>query len=188
MKKGISWLLMLSLCLALLCVPAMAEGAYTPGTYTGVSSGHENGLSVTVTVDENSITEVTVDVSNETAMIGGLAGEELAAQILAAQGPEIDGVSGATETSSGAKRALADALAQAQGGAAEAEKTPVADGSFKGTAPGFGLTGQMTCEVSFENGVMTDIQVVEETDSLTGEWFASAEELLIPRLLAEQSL
>ena len=188
MKKGISWVLMLSLCLALLCVPAMAEGTYTPGTYTGVSSGHENGLSVTVTVDENSITEVMVDVSNETAMIGGLAGEELAAQILAAQGPEIDGVSGATETSSGAKRALADALAQAQGGATETEKTPVADGSFKGTAPGFGLTGQMTCEVSFENGVITDIQVVEETDSLTGEWYASAEELLIPRLLAEQSL
>ncbi len=188
MKKAVTWALVLSLCLALTCVPAMAEGTYTPGTYTGTGAGHENGLSVTVTVDENSITEVKVDVSNETPLIGGLAGEELEAQILAAQGAEIDGVSGATETSGGVKRALADALAQAMGGAEAGEKTAVSDGSFKGTAPGFGLTGQMTCEVSFEGGKITDIQVVEETDSLTGEWFANAEELLIPRLIENQSL
>ena len=188
MRKTITWVLVLSMCLALLCVPAMAEGVYTPGTYTGVSTGHEGGLSVTVTVDENSITEAIVDVSHETPMIGGLAGEELEAQILAAQGTEIDGVSGATETSSGARRALADALAQAQGGVEASEKTPVADGSFKGTAPGFGLVSQMTCEVSFENGAITDIKVVEESDSQTGEWFASAEELLIPRLIEKQSL
>ena len=105
MKKAVTWALVLSLCLALTCVPAMAEGIYTPGTYTGTGAGHENGLSVTVTVDENSITEVKVDVSNETPLIGGLAGEELEAQILAAQGTEIDGVSGATETSGGVKRA-----------------------------------------------------------------------------------
>ena len=188
MKKAVTWALVLSLCLALTCVPAMAEGTYTPGTYIGTGAGHENGLSVTVTVDENSITEVKVDVSNETPLIGGLAGEELEAQILAAQGAEIDGVSGATETSGGVKRALADALAQAMGGAEAGEKTAVSDGSFKGTAPGFGLTGQMTCEVSFEGGKITDIQVVEETDSLTGEWFANAEELLIPRLIENQSL
>ena len=188
MKKFLTWMLVLSLCLALVAAPALADGVYTPGTYTGTASGHEDGLAVTVTVDENSITDVVVDVSHETPMIGGLAGEELAAQILAAQGTDFDGVTGATETSGGARRALADALAQAMGGAAEAEKTPVADGSFQGTAPGFGLTGQMTCEVSFEGGEISDIQVVAETDSQTGEWFASAEQLLIPRLIAEQSL
>ncbi len=187
MKKILTWTLILSLCLALTAAPALAEGVYTPGTYTGVSSGHEEGVSVTVTVDENSITDVVVDVSHETPLIGGLAGDELAAQILAAQGADIDGVTGATETSGGVRRALADALAQAMGGAC-GEKTPVADGTFSGTAPGFGLTGQMTCEVSFENGAITDIQVVAETDSLTGEWFGNAKELLIPRLLEQQSL
>lgn len=187
MKKILIWALILSLCLALTAAPALAEGVYTPGTYTGVSSGHEEGVSVTVTVDENSITDVVVDVSHETPLIGGLAGDELAAQILAAQGADIDGVTGATETSGGVRRALADALAQAMGGAS-GEKTPVADGTFSGTAPGFGLTGQMTCEVSFENGAITDIQVVAETDSLTGEWFGNAKELLIPRLLEQQSL
>ncbi len=187
MKKILTWTLVLSLCLALAAAPAMAEGVYTPGTYTGVSTGHEEGLSVTVTVDETSITDVVIDVSHETPLIGGLAGDELAAQILEAQSAEIDGVTGATETSGGVRRALADALAQAMGGAS-GEKTPVADGTFSGTAPGFGLTGQMTCEVSFENGAITDIQVVAETDSLTGEWFGNAKELLIPRLLEQQSL
>ena len=32
MKKAVTWTLVLSLCLALTCVPAMAEGTYTPGT------------------------------------------------------------------------------------------------------------------------------------------------------------
>ena len=187
MKKILTWTLILSLCLALAAAPAMADGVYAPGTYTGTASGHEEGIAVTVTVDENSITEVAIDVSHETPLIGGLAGDELAAQILAAQGPDFDGVTGATETSGGVRRALADALAQAMGGEA-GEKTPVADGTFSGTAPGFGLTGQMTCEVSFEGGAITGITVVEETDSLTGEWFASAESLLIPRLLEQQSL
>ncbi len=187
MRKTITWTLVFCLCLAMLCVPAMAEG-YTPGTYTGTGMGHEDGLTVTITVDESSITDVKVDVSNETPTIGGLAGEKLAEQILAAQGTEIDGVSGATETSDGARRALADALAQAEGRSSDGEKTPVNDGQFRGTAPGFGITGQMTCEVSFKDGAITDIQVVEETDSQTGEWFASAEALLIPRLIEKQSL
>ncbi len=188
MKKVLSWALILCLCLAMLSTAAMADGLYTPGTYTGESSGHDAGLTVTVTVDENSITDVVIDASHETPLIGGAAGPALEAQILEAQGPEIDGVSGATETSDGARRALTLALAEAQGNTADAEKTSVKDGTFKGTAPGFGLTGQMTCEVTFLDGAITDIQVVEETDSQTGEWFANAEELLIPRLIENQSL
>ena len=51
MKKVLSWALILSLCLCLLSVSALADGTYTPGTYTGESSGHDAGLTVTVTVD-----------------------------------------------------------------------------------------------------------------------------------------
>ena len=183
MKKLLSWALVLCLCLAMLSTAALADGLYTPGTYTGESSGHEAGLTVTVTVDENAITDVSIDVSKETATIGGAAGPALEAQILEAQGTEIDGVSGATETTDGVVRALSQALAEAQGNTPGSEKAPVQDGTFKGTAPGFGITGQMTCEVTFQDGAITDIAVVEETDSATGEWFANAEELLIPRLL-----
>ena len=144
MKKLLSWALVLCLCLAMLSTAALADGLYTPGTYTGESSGHEAGLTVTVTVDENAITDVSIDVSKETATIGGAAGPALEAQIFEAQGTEIDGVSGATETTDGVVRALSQALAEAQGNTPGSEKAPVQDGTFKGTAPGFGITGQMT--------------------------------------------
>jgi len=182
-SKILALVLVLAMCMGLV---AFADNAYTPGTYTGTSSGHEDGITVTVTVDANSITNVEIDVSNETATIGALQGDALAAQIMAAQSADIDGVAGATETSSGVIRALTAALNEAAG--TEAEKAPVADGTFSGTAPSFGLLGPMTCEVTFEGGEITDIQVVSETDSATGEWFANAEELLIPRILESQSL
>ena len=165
----------------------MALAEYTPGTYSAEATGHAAGIVVTVTVDESSITELELDLNNETPEIGGAAGLALSEQIMAAQGADIDGVSGATETTTGVKLALTDALNQASG-AAEAEKQPVSDGVFTGTAPSFGLTGPLTAEVTIEGGKLTDIKVVSETDSQTGEWFASAEELLIPRILENQSL
>ena len=165
----------------------MALAEYTPGTYSAEATGHAAGIVVTVTVDESSITELELDLNNETPEIGGAAGLALSEQIMAAQGADIDGVSGATETTTGVKLALTDALNQASG-AAEAEKQPVSDGVFTGTAPSFGLTGPLTAEVTIEGGKLADIKVVSETDSQTGEWFASAEELLIPRILENQSL
>lgn len=46
----------------------------------------------------------------------------------------------------------------------------------------------MVCDVTFKDGKLTDIQVVSETDSATGEWFASARDLLIPRIIEKQSI
>ena len=178
----------LALTLALLaCAIPAALAEYTPGTYTAEAAGHEAGLVVTVTVDETGITAVDLDVSHETPEIGGAARDLLIEQIMAAQGADIDGVSGATETSTGVKLALTDALNQAAGVTA-AEKTAVADGTYTGTAPSFGLTGPLTAEVTLSDGKITDIKVVSETDSLTGEWFGSAEALLIPRIIESQSL
>ena len=175
----------LALVMSLTCVCALAD--YTPGTYTGTATGHEPGVSVTVTVDETAITDVQVDVSGETAGIGAAQGDALQAAILAAQGADFDAITGATETSNGVKLALTEALNAAQG-ITEVEKTPVADGTWSGTAPSFGLVSQMTCDVTFADGAITDITVTSESDSLTGEWFASARDLLIPRILEAQSL
>ena len=184
MKRTLCIALALTL-LAGLLPGALAE--YTPGTYTGEAMGHEQGLMVTITVDDSTITDVQLDLSHETPEIGGAAAEALTGQILAAQSAEIDGVSGATETTTGVKLALTDALNQASG-AGDAVKKPVSDGTFSGTAPSFGLTGPLTAEVTLEGGKITDIKVTSETDSLTGEWFGSAEALLIPRIIESQSL
>lgn len=90
------------------------EKIYTPGTYTGVSNGIGT-VKVTMTFSETSITACTVDVSEETPVIGGKYGEQLAEAILNAQSAEIDAVSGATQTSTAAMRAAQSCIDQAKG-------------------------------------------------------------------------
>ncbi|MCC8100783.1 MAG: FAD-dependent oxidoreductase [Clostridiales bacterium] len=97
------------------------EGAlYTPGTYTATAQGMESEVTVTMTFDETSITDVVIDVSGETEGIGAATGDTLAEAILNAQSSEIDGVSGASVTSNAVKEAAANCIAQASGGAIDA--------------------------------------------------------------------
>lgn len=165
---------------------AHAPGAYAPGTYSAQADGIGK-VTATVTVDAKRITEVKLDLSGETKGIGQAAGKALRQQVLDKQGPEIDGVSGATVTTAAVKTAIAKCLAQAKG-TAGAEKKAVKDGTFSGTASGFGWTGQVTCDVTFADNAIKSIAVREEHESYTGEWFQTVLDKLIPRLVKEQSL
>ena len=40
---------------------ALADGKYTPGTYSATDEGFGGDVTVTITVDENSITDVKID-------------------------------------------------------------------------------------------------------------------------------
>ena len=94
------------------------NAAYTAGTYTASAKGMDGDVTVTVTVgDDGKITDVKADVSGETAGIGAEIGDTVQQQILDAQSAEIDGVAGATVTSTAVKEAAADCLKQASGGA-----------------------------------------------------------------------
>ena len=92
-----------------------SSGGYTPGTYTASAQGMDGPVTVTMTFDETSITDVVIDVSGETPGIGAAAGDALKEQILTSQSLEIDGVSGATVTSNAVKEAAADCIRQAGG-------------------------------------------------------------------------
>ena len=94
---------------------AAAAGTYTAGTYTGEGQGFGGTVTVAITVDADSITDVKIEGPDETENIGGAAFEELANQVKDAQSAEIDGVSGATLTSNGVKEAAAMAIALAKG-------------------------------------------------------------------------
>lgn len=181
MKKSMALMLVLAMSLGI-----AACGLAQDGVYTAAAAGFSSDVTVTLTVADGAITDAAVDASGETAAIGGAAADALAEQIKAAGSADIDGVAGASVTSAAAKAAVAKALAEA--GLGSAEKAPVADGVFSGTADSFGLRGQMTCEVTFEGGAIKAIDVVAESDTATGEWFASARDLLIPRLIEAQSL
>ncbi len=167
--------------------PTTEAGLYTPGTYTAQAQGFQSKVTVTITVDATTITDVQVDVSGESTGIGAAIGNKVITQILDAQSAEIDGVASATYSSKGVISALTECLNQAmgQGGASEAT---VADGTYSGTAVSFGFLSMMTCDVTFEKGAIKDIVVTKESDSATGEWFGSAQALLIPRIIENQSL
>ena len=115
--------------------PAAPAGLYTPGTYTASADGIGK-VTVTATFDANAITAIDLDVSNETEAIGGKAKDELVKQMMAAQGGDIDGVSGATITADAAQSALNKCIAQAKGeAAADAGASAVVptNGSFVAT-------------------------------------------------------
>ncbi|WP_019849358.1 FAD-dependent oxidoreductase [Desulfitobacterium sp. PCE1] len=92
------------------------KGTYTPGTYTATAQGMGE-VTVTMTFDENSITNVALDLANETAGIGQAAKDTLIAQILDGQSVQVDGVSGASVTSKAVMKAAADCITQAGGNA-----------------------------------------------------------------------
>ena len=94
---------------------------YVAGTYSATATGI-GVVTVTITFDETSITAVEIDASNETASIGGAAASTLEEQVLEAQSADIDGVSGATLTSTAVRTAAADCIAQASAGSSDEEE------------------------------------------------------------------
>lgn len=103
---------------ALLASATMAlslVGCSTGKTYTGEAFGHdkENPVKVTLTIKDKTITKVEVDASHETAGIGSKAAETMPGAIVAANSLEVDGVSGATQTSKAIIEAATAALKQA---------------------------------------------------------------------------
>lgn len=83
--------------------------------YTGEAYGHdkENPVKVTLTIKDKTITKVEVDASHETNGIGSKAAETMPGAIVAANSLDVDGVSGATQTSKAIIEAATAALKQA---------------------------------------------------------------------------
>ena len=99
------------------------KGIYTPGTYTATAKGIGT-VKMTATFDANKITDIKLDVSEETESIGQKAADEIVKQLMKAQGTEIDGITGATVTANAAKECLEKCIAQAKGEAVEEEPAP----------------------------------------------------------------
>ncbi len=93
---------------------ALADGIYTPGTYTATAKGI-NTITATMTFSADAITDVVLDLSGETPGYGKDIGEALADALLKAQGSEIDVVSGSTITSKAVMEAANKCIQQAKG-------------------------------------------------------------------------
>lgn len=99
--------------LALLTAASMAWADIVPGEYSASAQGKESPVNVTLSVDKDGkITQLTVDASHETPELGGVAGKEVGQAILEQQSLNVDGMTGATETSNAVKKAAEAALKQ----------------------------------------------------------------------------
>ncbi|MCD7929817.1 MAG: FMN-binding protein, partial [Clostridiales bacterium] len=165
---------------------AASSMSYTPGTYSASAAGIASDVTVTMTFDESSITAVEIDVSGETADIGGAIGDEMAQAILDAQSCDVDAVSGATVTSNAIKTAAADCISQASGTTVTVSETSDSDSSsdWLGEAPeiaedeiteelntevlvvGCGSGGWIAAMTAAEEGAQ--VLVVEKRESPTG--------------------
>ncbi len=169
---------------------ANAEGAYTPGTYNAEADGFGGKVSLELTVGDNGgITNAVITGDGETPDVGGAAIPELANQILAAQSAEIDGVSGATVTSTAVKEALAAAIAEA--GGQEVETGPQAadgnlfiPGTYTASAKGFG--GDVEVEVAVQENSIDSVKVTGDHETENIGTFAVS--MLPDKILAAQSV
>lgn len=161
MKKLMSILLALALTVSL---SACALGE----TFTGTAQGNGGEVSVTITVEDGKITAAEVVGDQETP---GIALEQcqdgtFANQIVAAQGAEIEGVSGATVTTNAVKEATAEAMEAAGLVKAEAE-APVTDVECDIVIVGAGGAGMTAALQAVDSGVGSVI-VVEKAGSTGG--------------------
>ena len=86
---------------------------YTPGTYVGKAQGIRSEVEVSVTFDENSITNIEVTSHSETKNIADAAIEKVPAEILEAQSLDVDVVTSVTFTSRAIINAVEEAAKQA---------------------------------------------------------------------------
>ena len=109
------------------------------GTYSATTKGFDGDVTVTLTLTGGVLTDVTAVGENETPDVGGRALELMPKSMVAANSVEVDGISGATYTSTAILTAAADALSQsgatlsAQAISIEQHMTP---GTYYGEAYG----------------------------------------------------
>ena len=107
------YLVFLGLVVGVRSLTSPAGDTHANTVRTGVDSGFGGEIKAVLTIDaDGTILDVVLEGSDETPAIGGKALETLREQILSAQSADIDGVSGATLTSTGVKNAVAKALSE----------------------------------------------------------------------------
>ena len=97
------------------CATTGGAASGASGTATAAAQGFGGNVTVTVTLENGVITEVTASGPGETPGIGSEAITRLHDAIKAANSADVDGVSGASFTSNAIKTAATEAIAQITG-------------------------------------------------------------------------
>lgn len=156
--------------------PFEAPSAYRDGVYTASAQGFGGPITVQVTVQNDTITDISIlSHDGETTSYFARA-RKVVSEILTTGTPDVDSVSGATYSSTGilnaVKRALAKAAVDAepveepaetpvtepQGDAAEPEGPTYVDGVYNGT--GESTRGPVTVSVTVTDGRVAGVTIV----------------------------
>ncbi len=157
-----------------------AQGTYKAGTYTASAQGNNGPVELSVTFDEEKITEITIGKHGETTGISDAAFEKIPAAIIENQSLGVDTISGATYTSQAILDAVADCVTQAAGdaealravaveGGGEAEKAVLADSEVDVLVIGGGGAGLSAALSASQNGA--SVILVEKLSALGGNTF-----------------
>lgn len=103
-------------------------GDYKDGTYTGIGQGYNGPITLKVTISDNQITGIEAISQAETPSKWELA-KQLFQKIVNLNSTEVDAVSSATDSSSGIKEAVNNALAKAAAAAAGSSVFEAGSGS-----------------------------------------------------------
>lgn len=174
LRKGVALVISLVLMLSL-CVPSLAEAAFTPGTYTAVAQGFGGDVTVTIEVSENAIVSVEAVGESETPGIGSNAIEMLPKAILDAQSLAVDTVAGCTISSKAVLAAAEEALRQSGASdevifAESSAATLQAEDEVIETnvlIVGAGAAG-LSAALSAHNNGVEDVLVIEKMPSIGG--------------------
>jgi len=131
------------------------------GTGEATAQGFGGPVTVTVTVTDGVITDVTATGANETEGVGTNALDLLPGRIVEANSVEVDGVSGATYSSTAVLTAAKQAYDQATG-AAEAG-TSMVPGVYSATVNGFG--GPLSVNVEVSEKAILNVEVTEASET-----------------------
>ena len=175
-------------------------GGYEDGTYTGSAQGFGGYITVSVTIAEGKITDISIiSAPGETPSYLASARSVISA-MLSAQSPNVDAVSGATYSSTGIINAVKSALSQAAKGTEPSQEpspspapTPIPvpddapnygylDGTYTGTGEGYG--GEITVSVTVSGGQITAIEIVSAPDETPA--YLSKATGVIEKILARQ--
>ncbi|MBR0149739.1 MAG: flavocytochrome c [Synergistaceae bacterium] len=110
MKKKVFALVSAIVIIAIMVITQQNRGSLVAGTGTADGFGGPGALTVTITLKDGKISQATASGPKETPGIGSVAVEKMPAEMVAGNTINVDGVSGATVTSTGIRKAAEAAL------------------------------------------------------------------------------
>jgi|SRR5690625_4697095 len=142
---------------------ASGDSAASGDAVAQTVEGHNGPITVEVTMDGDTITDVTVTEHSETEGLADPAIEEVPAAIVESNSTDVDTVSGATVTSEAIIEAVNQVLGDSDSGASAEEPVELTDGTYEGTAEGH--NAPLTLEVTVENGEIANVVITEHEES-----------------------